>query len=126
MCARHQQSPIPLHRNITAKNKCHDHHKMAFTAGDCARFFLDMNFILERHVLRAFQPFLTNGSSLCQEPANIDFSMGFPDPWHLVFTDIKVPSEHTQDGKQYDAEVILSHEYSYKRKEGRFVSVFSS
>ena len=38
--------------------------------------------------------------------------MGFPDPWLLSFTDISVPSQHTLDGKRYDAEVVLSHVYS--------------
>jgi hypothetical protein len=59
--------------------------------------------------------------TICSADATIDFSAGFPDDWNLKFTDIKVPSEHVQDGKQYDAEVILSHVYS-KNKTDKFVS----
>jgi hypothetical protein len=66
-------------------------------------------------VLRAYQP---HG---CGSWPNIDFSRGFPDPWHLAFTDISVPSQHVQDGKRYDAEVVLSHVYS-KDKDNKLVS----
>jgi len=119
-CNVHKQSPLHLLRNITDSRRCNDRHKMAFKTGDCARF-LDMQFTLDRHALRAFQPLFANGTSMCQSPSNIDFSMGFPDPWHLTFTDVKVPSEHMQDGKRYDAEVVLSHEYSEKKNVDRYV-----
>jgi hypothetical protein len=56
-------------------------------------------------------------------PSNIGFSQGFPDQWHLTYTDIKVPSEHMQDGKRYDAEVVLSHEDSHKEKKDKYGSV---
>lgn len=120
LCKAHKQSPISLFRNMTNNRICYDRHKMGYKNGDCARFPA-MNFTVERHVLRAMQPLLPDGNSVCLEPANIDFSMGFPDPWHLLFTDIKVPSEHMQDGKRYDAEVVLSHEYSYKGNNERFI-----
>jgi hypothetical protein len=87
--------------------------------GNCA--FQDMRFTIERHVLRAQHPMFANGSISCLKPSNIDFSMGFPDPWRLVHTDIKVPSEHMQDGERYDAEVVLSHVYS-KNKMDKYVS----
>eukprot|EP00751_Fragilariopsis_kerguelensis_P000500 CAMPEP_0170807906 /NCGR_PEP_ID=MMETSP0733-20121128/33063_1 /TAXON_ID=186038 /ORGANISM="Fragilariopsis kerguelensis, Strain L26-C5" /LENGTH=983 /DNA_ID=CAMNT_0011163205 /DNA_START=740 /DNA_END=3691 /DNA_ORIENTATION=- len=41
----------------------------------------------------------------------LDYSKGFPDWWHLDRTDIKVPSEHTQHGKRYAAEISLAHFY---------------
>jgi hypothetical protein len=121
LCKAHKQSPISLFRNMTSNRICYDRHKMGYKNGDCARFPA-MNFTVERHVLRAMQPLLPDGNSMCLARANIDFSMGFPDPWHLLFTDIKVPSEHMQDGKRYDAEVVLSHEYSNKGNNDRFVS----
>lgn len=121
VCKVHKQSPISLFRSLTSERICHDRHKMVYKNGDCARF-PDMNFTVERHALRVMQPLFADGNSMCREPANIDFSMGFPDPWHLIFTDIKVPSEHMLDGKRYDAEVVLSHEYSHKGKNESFVS----
>lgn len=42
----------------------------------------------------------------------IDFSKGFSHWWYLSHTDIKVPSEHTQNDQRYDAEVQLHHFYS--------------
>lgn len=83
---------------------------MAFLRGSCG--FGRMKMSMERHGLRAYQPMNPDGSVDCAEPANIDFSMGFPEPWHLVYTDFKVPSEHTLDGKRYDAEIVLAHIYS--------------
>jgi hypothetical protein len=65
-----------------------------------------MNFQILPHVLRASLP------RRCPSQPWIDFSMGFPFPWLLKFTDITVPSQHTQDGKRYDAEVVMTHVYS--------------
>jgi hypothetical protein len=118
-CRRHKQSPLHLFRNITARRECKDRHWMHSSRGTCG--FGNMRFTLERHGLRAYQPLDENGESTCRIPANIDYSMGFPDRWHLVHTDIKVPSEHMQDGKRYDAEVQLHHIYS-KNREHRLVS----
>lgn len=121
-CRRHKQSPIHLYRNVTATKECKDRHWMHSSTGTCG--FEDMKFALERHSLRAYQPLDENGKSTCTKPANIDFSWGFPDRWHLVHTDIKVPSEHMQDGKRYDAEVQLAHIYS-KRKEDKLIGKVS-
>jgi hypothetical protein len=51
----------------------------------------------------------------------LDYSKGFPDWWFLSHTEITVPSEHTQEGKYYDAEVHLAHFYSvdHQRKVGK-------
>jgi hypothetical protein len=100
-CRFHQQSPIHLERSITAKRECKDRHRMGVVEGNCK--FGKMDFQVLPHVLRAYQP------EYCETESNIDFSWGFPDPWMLKFTDIVVPSHHAQDGKQYAAEVILSH-----------------
>jgi len=103
-CSQHQQSPIHLFRNVTAQRKCYDRHMMHFRKGNC--LFQDMTFEILPHALRANQP------PKCGFEPMIDFSRGFPVPWKLDFTDISVPSQHTQDGKRYDAEVVLSHSYS--------------
>ena len=68
------------------------------------------------HVLRVHQP-----DEPCNEMPNIDFSRGFPDPWHLAFTDISVPAQHVLDGSRYDAEVVLSHVYSVSNRTDRLV-----
>lgn len=111
-CFKHQQSPIALFRNITATKECKDRHKMHYTTGNCR--WNEMDFKLLTHVLRAYQP------EDCQVDPTIDFSWGFPDRWLLKFTDFVVPSHHTQDGKQYRAEVILSHVYS-KNKDDKLI-----
>ena len=103
-CSQHQQSPIHLFRNVTAERKCYDRHMMHFRKGNC--LFQDMTFEILPHALRANQP------PQCGFEPMIDFSRGFPVPWKLDFTDISVPSQHTQDGQRYDAEVVLSHSYS--------------
>lgn len=73
--------------------------------GQCS--LTNFDFQILPHVLRAYLPNKCPG-----EWPWIDFSMGFPDPWQLRFTDISIPSQHVQDGVRYDAEVVLSHVYS--------------
>jgi hypothetical protein len=134
VCKDHKQSPIPLNRNVTATRECIDRHLMKVrSAGTCWSYAADstapslimsfslvllqygtgqchvddMKFQILPHVLRTYQPNRCPG----QQP-NIDFSMGFPYPWLLKFTDITIPSHHMQDGKRYDAEVVLTHAYS--------------
>lgn len=93
---------------------------MGFMRGNCG--FQESTFSIERHGLRAHQPMIQPNASSCSSQATIDFSAGFPDPWNMSFTEVKVPSEHVQDGKQYGAEVVMSHVYS-KNKTDKFVSV---
>ena len=114
-CTLHKQSPIHLFRNVTKSKECADRHAMLHDSGTCE--LRKMSFSIEQHALRAYQPMLADGTIDCTEPSTIDFSMGFPNPWNLVFTDIKVPSEHTQDGKRYDAEVQLAHIYSVDKED---------
>lgn len=42
----------------------------------------------------------------------LDYSKGFSKWWYLSHIDLKVPSEHYQDGKRYDAEIQIQHFYS--------------
>ena len=116
-CKRHQQSPINMNRNVTGERTCRDRHKMHYVPGNCR--FGRMDFQILPHVLRAYQP------EYCQIRPNIDYSMGFPDPWLLMFTDITVPSHHTIEGHQFSAEVFLSHVYSTKRA-NKLVSLFAA
>lgn len=97
-------------------------------------------FSIERHSLKITQPLETvfsvdNDAEMqlgCQKGRSrrfgrIDFSNGFGDWWFLSHTDIKVPSEHTQEGKRYAAEVQLAHFYSTKHHHDRemaHVSIF--
>lgn len=118
-CRRHKQSPLHLYRNVTAKRECHDRHWMHSSKGTCS--YDGVKWSLERHGLRVTQPLDENGQNTCDTPASIDFSMGFPNRWNLVHTDIKVPSEHMQDGKRYAAEVQLAHIYS-KKKHDRLIA----
>ena len=112
-CRNHKQSPIHLETSITARRECQDRHRMNYVEGNCR--YAGFHFEILPHVLRAYQP------RHCGVTPNIDFSMGFPRPWLLEFTDISVPSQHVMNGKRYDAEVVLSHTYSV-RKADRLVS----
>jgi hypothetical protein len=109
-CQYQQQSPIDLWRNITGNRDCKDRHRMYFQRGSCN--FDDLRFEILPHVLRVRQPAIP-----CSHPPNIDYSFGFPDPWMLTYTDIAIPSLHRQEGRQYDAEVIMSHVYSVDNDE---------
>lgn len=87
-------------------------------------------FTVERHGLRIAQPItvyddwtndidgVVDGIHLeCRIPGlgsrfgRIDFSKGFSQWWYLSHIDIHVPSEHTQEGKRYDAEIQLYREF---------------
>lgn len=79
---------------------------MTIVRGTCP--FEEYRFEILPHVLRVYH----KGEDTCGVDPNIDFSMGFPNPWMLSFTDVSVPSQHTQNGRRYDAELVLSHVYS--------------
>jgi Eukaryotic-type carbonic anhydrase len=113
-CRKGLQSPIDLRRKITARRPCLDRHRMHAVKGNCS--FADLNFQILPHVLRAYQP-----RKSCDVAPNIDFSFGYPVPWLLEFTDISAPSQHTQDGRRYDAEVVLSHTYSISNASDRYI-----
>jgi len=89
------------------------------------------NFRIRRHALQILQPVDENGELQCvrRDGRNafprLDYSKGFPNWWHLSHTEITVPSEHFQEGKQYDAEVHLAHFYEieHERKMGK-VAIF--
>mmetsp|Transcript_43747 Transcript_43747/g.49025 ORF Transcript_43747/g.49025 Transcript_43747/m.49025 type:complete len:438 (-) Transcript_43747:237-1550(-) len=101
-------------------------------------------FTIERHALRISQPIevyddisededgVPDGVRLmCRVEGKgsrfgrIDYSKGFSDWWYLSHMDVHVPSEHTQEGKQYDAEIQLQHFYSVPHwNEMGTVSVF--
>lgn len=77
-------------------------------------------FTIERHALKVTQPVeVFNGTHRLNCPRSggrrwgrIDFSKGFSEWWFLSHMDIKVPSEHLQEGKQYSGEIQLAHFYS--------------
>jgi len=143
-CEMHRQSPINLERTSSTTGhdtECYDYHWMAYENGSCKwddiinnKSSRDRNnFKIERHALQILQPINNKGKLQCKskkedkEPMfpRLDYSKGFPDWWFLSHTEVTVPSEHTQHGKQYDAEVHLSHFYSVKhnRKIGK-VAIF--
>lgn len=140
MCDRHHQSPINLQRGVGYQpgthelaNECIDVHWMKYEDSFCSMDQL-INadaFTIERHALRISQPIevyddflqdldgVPDGVRLmCTKEGRgsrfgrIDFSKGFSHWWHLSHTDIHTPSEHTQEGVRYDAEIQLHHFYS--------------
>jgi hypothetical protein len=108
------------------ETECIDLHWMKYEDGTCSwDHLVEGNaFTVERHGLRVRQP-LDEGLDAeghlklkCLEQgrgriwSRLDFSKGFSDWWFLSHTDFHVPSEHTQDGKRYSAEVQMYHYYS--------------
>eukprot|EP00537_Pseudo-nitzschia_pungens_P014485 CAMPEP_0172397898 /NCGR_PEP_ID=MMETSP1061-20121228/33405_1 /TAXON_ID=37318 /ORGANISM="Pseudo-nitzschia pungens, Strain cf. pungens" /LENGTH=576 /DNA_ID=CAMNT_0013130229 /DNA_START=72 /DNA_END=1802 /DNA_ORIENTATION=+ len=143
--SRHHQSPIDLKRAVGFEpythelaNECIDIHWMKYEDSYCnmEQLIAADAFTIERHALRISQPIdvyddfsedldgVPDGVRLqCRKPGRgsrfgrIDFSKGFSQWWHLSHTDIHTPSEHTQDGKRYDAEIQLHHFYSVTAEE---------
>ena len=83
------------------------------------------HFTIERHALRINVPQLSNGEIDCYQEEKgrryprLDYSKGFPDWWWMQSTNIMVPSQHSQEGVHYAAEVHLTHFYEvdhYKNK----------
>ena len=105
---------------------------MNFEDGSCQWEDMEDSFEISRHALQIHTPMRRNGDIDCanangdREYARLDYSKGFPDWWHLDRTDVKVPSEHTQEGKRYAAEISLAHFYEldhYKNQIG-YVTMF--
>jgi hypothetical protein len=122
-CGLHRQSPINLKRDrgvtgSTEEKECPDWHFMRYEDGTCVwSDYLDQ-FRIERHALEVSTPTLSDGDIDCVNATTnirafprLDYSKGFPDWWWYDHTSISLPSSHTQEGKQYDAEVILAHFY---------------
>ena len=130
----HHQSPIPLDRVLWGPKKrpgdtgvmnCGDNHWMKYESGTCTfEHMKEANAItVERHALRVSQPVEKDGGDyrlncLTQGRGRIfsrlDMSGGFSQWWYLNHVEIHTPSEHTQNGKRYAAEVHLGHFYSVR------------
>jgi len=105
---------------IPAHFPLHTHNQDAWCPLD--QMIATNSFLIERHALRIRQPITVEpDNSLfinCSVPGKgkrfgrIDFSEGFSQWWFLSHIDIHVPSEHTQEGKRYDAELQMHHFYS--------------
>lgn len=123
-------------------NECIDLHWMKYEDSTCSfnRLIEKDAFTIERHGLRVTQPIIlessqpgdkvgavTDGSVVGVKDTvridcpgvrrgpkfgRLDYSKGFSKWWYLSHMDLKVPSEHTQDGKRYDAEIQIQHFYS--------------
>ena len=119
--------------NDTIASWFQDLHWMKYEDSTCSvEELIEKNqFTIERHGLRIGQPITvyddmvndTDGvfdgiklecrtEGIGSKFGRIDFSKGFSDWWYLSHTDLHVPSEHTQEGKRYDAEIQMYHFYS--------------
>jgi Eukaryotic-type carbonic anhydrase len=108
-------------------NKCIDKHWMAYDDSACTfqELVKEKAFTIERHTLKINQPMeqvggansddwqlKCKGNGSPTKFGRIDFSKGFHYWWFLSHIDVHVPSEHTQDGVRYDAEIQMAHFYS--------------
>jgi hypothetical protein len=122
-CGLHRQSPINLLRNRGVRGdpmekECIDWHYIKYERGTCDWYDFQDQFEIMRHALRFSVPLRTNGDVDCEKDGKrayprTDYSKGFPNWWWLDHVDIQVPSNHVQEGKRYDAEVILAHFYEF-------------
>lgn len=105
---------------------------MTFYDGTCSWTDMMSHFSIERQALKIQIPTTSTGQIGCADFKGnrifprLDYSHGFPNWWFLDHTSISVPSQHYQEGHQYDAEVILAHFYetqSTKNQLGQ-VSIF--
>jgi hypothetical protein len=131
-CGVHHQSPINLKREVGIEgheneNECIDVHWMKYEDSSCTwdQLVDKKAFSIERHALKMTQPVeiipevtrLDCPAETGRKFGRIDFSKGFSAWWFLSHIDFKVPSEHTQDGKRYSAEVQMAHFYSLGESE---------
>lgn len=99
------------------EKECPDWHFMHDREGSCSWNDLQSQFEIARHALNIHMPIQDDGQLACVDSEGLrrfprmDYSKGFPDWWWLSHTSIQVPSQHTQEGKRYDAEVSLHHFY---------------
>lgn len=135
-CGLHRQSPIDLKRDrgITGhpeEKECPDWHWMQYRDDTCSWDDMKDQFSIERHALKIQIPTLPNGDIDCVDPdgtrqfPRLDYSKGFPDWWWLDHTSISVPSQHTQEGKQYAAEVTLAHFYEISHPKNQVSSFYT-
>jgi Eukaryotic-type carbonic anhydrase len=133
-CGAHHESPINLERNRALEssefyNKCIDVHWMAYFDSSCTfdQLRSKNSFRVDRHALRVIQPIVLGQNNTyeldCYNEGRrwgrIDFSKGFSAWWQLSHIDFHVPSEHTQEGKRYDAELQMYHFYSITGEEAK-------
>jgi Eukaryotic-type carbonic anhydrase len=129
-CGTHHESPINLQRaralpESEEYNKCIDVHWMQYHDSTCTFETLKASnsIRVDRHALRVIQPMSISSDTGEYEVdcrivgegrrfGRIDFSKGFSAWWYLSHIDFHVPSEHTQEGKRYDAELQMYHFYS--------------
>jgi Eukaryotic-type carbonic anhydrase len=131
-CGSHHESPIDLLRSRAVEtdadyHPCIDVHWMQYHDSSCTFDQLQEknSFRIERHALKVVQPIVLNATGSyvldCQEKGKswgrIDFSRGFQAWWYLSHVNIKVPSEHLQEGKRYDGEIQMYHFYSKSGEE---------
>lgn len=132
-CGAHHSSPINVERNRAIVghplyNQCIDSHWLAYYDSSCSYDDLRRtnSFVVDRHSLKVVQPLDKSAAQSdgryridCAGQPNTgrrwgraDFPKGFSQWWLLSHLDFKMPSEHTQEGKRYSAEVQLHHFYS--------------
>jgi hypothetical protein len=137
-----REAGYPLDSSNEWVNECIDLHWIKYEDSLCTfQQLKERNaFTIERHALRTSYPlyFTSNaqdaelgdvGDSFVVGPDNTvqldcpiqgrgprfpraDFSKGFSKWWYLSHVDIHVPSEHTQNGLRFDAEVQMQHFYT--------------
>ena len=132
-CGAHHSSPIDQLRTRAIVghpdyNPCIDSHWLSYHDSSCS--FDDLrntnSLVINRHALQIVQPVdynadkvggryridCTGQPGIGRQWGHADFPKGYSQWWLLSHIDFKVPSEHTQEGHRYAAEIQLHHVYS--------------
>lgn len=97
--------PSPINLRTSPSHPCQDLHELLsnqISANDCARE--DMNFAITPYALMAYFP---ANDATCRRPLLI--LSGRFDPYVIMWMELHARSEHTLDGKRYDAELQMVH-----------------
>lgn len=107
MCDGRKQSPV----NIRRESSCQDDHQIFMKRGN--QDFDSNEFLIMPSSLRMNLKVKELEKSAAADTSNLATLM------KAHFLDVKIPSEHTFEGKYYDGEIQITHHWD--RKEGRFI-----
>eukprot|EP00588_Corethron_pennatum_P025587 CAMPEP_0194329314 /NCGR_PEP_ID=MMETSP0171-20130528/47832_1 /TAXON_ID=218684 /ORGANISM="Corethron pennatum, Strain L29A3" /LENGTH=266 /DNA_ID=CAMNT_0039090007 /DNA_START=233 /DNA_END=1030 /DNA_ORIENTATION=+ len=97
-CGSEENSQSPI--NLVKNHECRSDHEMNFDRGTCT--LVDLFWEITPYSLKGTFP-IEN----CRRPT-VDISDSFHERYASSF-ELKVPSEHFMNGKQYDGELYFSH-----------------
>lgn len=106
-CDKEWDETRPSPVNLLPNDICLDDHEILsrkIRRTDCK--FEDFTFLITPHYLRVHAPPINNG--YCNPP-HVDLPNGFANKWPIGWIELHMRSEHTIDGRRFDAEIQMMH-----------------